>query len=284
MSAHLLVAGWSTDGSIGLAFAVIAAGAGLLYELGAAVGHRRDRRHRRWPWRRRACLWAGLVVLVVDLYSGIGGEADSRLAVHMLEHMLMWLVVAPLLVASAPVRLALFALRRDGRRRLGAALRSRPVAILTSPAGSVGCFTAVLLISHVPAVYALTLSHDGAHVTEHALYLITSMLVWAPLIGADPLPHRPGLRAQTACMLACMVPMAAVALWLLTASHPVYAHYGEVLGAGALADQRLAGALMLVAGVPAFAVAPLARARAAVRTSGPLLSSERWLRPRPTVR
>jgi len=155
---------------------------------------------------------------------------------------------------------------------------------VTAGAGSAPRFTAVLLVSHVPAVYALTLSHDGAHVTEHALYLITSMLVWAPLIGADPLPHRPGLRAQTACMLACMVPMAAVAVWLLTASHPVYAHYGEVLGAGALADQRLAGALMLVAGVPAFAVAPLARARAAVRTSGPLLSSERWLRPRPTVR
>ena len=51
----------------------------------------------------------GLAVLVVDLYSGIGTQADVRLSAHMLEHMVMWVVVAPLLAAGAPIRLALFA-------------------------------------------------------------------------------------------------------------------------------------------------------------------------------
>ena len=83
----------------------------------AAIGSRRDRRERRWPRRRTACFVAGLAVLVVDLYSGIGTEADVRLSVHMVEHMLMWVVVAPLLAAGAPVRLAFFALAAAGAAR-----------------------------------------------------------------------------------------------------------------------------------------------------------------------
>ena len=55
-------------------------------------------------------------------------------------------------------------------------------------------------------------------------------------------------------MAACMVPMAIVGVWLLVAGAPVYAHYRDALGAtGALHDQRAAGLIMLLAGVPAFA-------------------------------
>ena len=143
-----------------------------------------------------------------------GTEADQRLSVHMVEHMVMWLVVAPLLAAGAPVRLAFYALARSGRRTLGRCLRSRPVSVVTGPVGSVSLFSTVLLVAHLPAVYGLALSNDYVHEIEHGLFLITSLLVWAPIIGVDPLPHRPAPRGQMACMLACMVPMAVVAAWL----------------------------------------------------------------------
>ncbi|MGA2013464.1 MAG: cytochrome c oxidase assembly protein [Solirubrobacteraceae bacterium] len=261
MSVHALVSDWSVDGSAGVAFAVALAAAGFLYLMAAAVGTHRDRRARRWPWRRSACFLAGLAVLAIDLYSGIGTEADTRLSAHMLEHMIMWLVVAPLLAAGGPVRLALFALPREGRRTLGRWLHSRALTALTGPIGSVSVFSAVLLVSHIPAVYGLTLRSDGVHELEHGLYLGSALLLWAPLLGVDPLPHRPGPRGQAACTIACMLPMAGLALWLLSAPSPVYAHYLGTLGGGALADQRLAGAIMLFGGVPAFALAPLARRR-----------------------
>ena len=76
-------------------------------------------------------------MLVIDLYSGIGTQADVRLSTHMIEHMFLWLVVAPLLAAGAPIRLAFFVLGRRGRRRLAGWLHSRPLAWLTSPVGSV---------------------------------------------------------------------------------------------------------------------------------------------------
>lgn len=247
---------WELDGTLGLVFSAATVALGVVYLLAAEVGRRRDRRGRRWPLGRTACFLGGLAVLLVAVDSGIGAEADEYLSAHMVEHMLIWLAAAPLLVAGAPVRLALFALGRSGRRRLSTALHSRAVVALTGPVVSTLLFSAVIVVSHLPAVYDLTLENDLAHVTEHALYLLTACLVWAPLIGADPLPHRLRASGRCLCVLACMVPMAAVSIWLLAAGAPLYEPYEAALGRGAaLDDQRLAGAIMLAAGVPALGLA-----------------------------
>lgn len=256
---------WELDGMLGLLFSALTVAIGVVYLLAAEVGRRRDRRGRRWPLARTACFLGGLTVLLVAVDSGIGVEADEHLTAHMVEHMLIWLAAAPLLVAGAPVRLALFALGRRGRRRLSTALHSRPAVALTGPALSTILFSAVVVVTHVPAVYDLTLESGLAHVAEHALYLLAATLVWVPLIGADPLPHRLGPSGRCLCVVACMVPMAAIAAWLLAAGAPVYESYEATLGAGAaLDDQRVAGLIMLAAGVPALALAlaPWLEARA----------------------
>ncbi|HYB31161.1 MAG TPA: cytochrome c oxidase assembly protein [Solirubrobacteraceae bacterium] len=252
---------WSLDGPVGEAFLVLSAAAGLVYLLAANVGSRRDRRRRTWPRGRTACFLAGLAVLVVDLYSGIGTEADTRLSIHMVEHMVMWVVVAPLLAAGAPVRLAFFALPRPNRRALARWLHSRGVSAVTGPVGSVSLFTAVLLISHLPVVYGLALRNDYVHEAEHGLYLLTALLVWAPLLGVDPLPHRLGPRGRLVCMGACMLPMALIALWLGTAPDPVYSHYLHTLGPAALRDQRVAATIMWAGCLPAFGVPALGHVR-----------------------
>jgi putative membrane protein len=259
MSLRAFALDWSVGGPVGTAFLVVVVAVGAAYLAAAARGSRRDRRHRRWPRTRSAFFVAGLVVLVVDLYSGIGTEADVRLSVHMVEHMVMWVVVAPLLAAGAPVRLAFFALPRDGRRRLARWLRSRLASTLTRPGVTVLIFSGVLLLSHLPAIYGLTLRNDYVHEAEHGLYLITAVLMWASMLGVDPLPHRASARGELACMVGCMLPMALIALWLAAAPDPVYGHYLGTLGPAVIHDQRLAAAVMFAGSLPAFSVPVLAR-------------------------
>ncbi|MGN6167728.1 MAG: cytochrome c oxidase assembly protein [Solirubrobacteraceae bacterium] len=262
MSLRALVLDWSVDGTVGLASAVILAAVGLIYLWAAKLGTRRDRRGRPWPRNRTRCFFAGLAVLVVDLHSGIGTEADTWLSVHMIEHMVIWVVVAPLLAAGAPLRLAFFALPRTKRRALARLLHSRPVAVLTGPTGSLTLFTAAVLIIHLPAVYGLALRNAYVHEAEHGLYLLTAVLVWAPLLGADPLPRRAGPLGQLVCIGACMLPMVLVAVWLGTAADPVYAHYLNTTGGSALHDQRVAATIMWAGGLAAFAVPAVRQLRA----------------------
>jgi putative membrane protein len=247
--------------SIEPAFVLDVVAVGGAYLAAAAYGRRHDRRGRRWPLRRTAFFLAGLIVSVVTLSSGIGTESDTYLSVHMLEHMIIWVIVAPLLAAGAPIRLAFFALPRHGRIVLSRWLRSRPVAVLTRPAGSVSLFSAVILITHVPAVYGFTLSNEFAHDAEHLLYLVSALLLWAPLLGVDPLPHRPGPVAELGCLAACMLPMVLISVWLAGAHEPVYGHYLRTLGSAALSDQRAAATVMWVGGLLAFAVPLLAAGR-----------------------
>ena len=259
MSVRALALDWRLDGPVGTGLLALVVAVGAAYLVAAASGSRRDRRHRRWPRKRSALFVAGLAALVLDLYSGIGTQADVGLPVHMVQHTVMWVVVAPLLAAGAPVRLAFFALPRGGRRRLARWLRSRPVLTLTRPGVTVLMFSGVLLLSHIPAIYGLTLRNDYVHEAEHGLYLFTAVLMWASLLGVDPLPHRASARGELACMVGCMLPMALLALWLATARDPVYGHYLGTLGPSALDDQRLAAAIMLAGGLPAFAVPAFAR-------------------------
>lgn len=258
MSLRTLALDWQIDPSAAVLLAQLAA-VGALYLAAAQLGNRRRPPARRWPTQHTICFLAGLGAAAIDLCSGIGTQADTRLSAHMLEHMILWTIVAPLIAAGAPVRLAFHSLSRRGRRRLARCLRSRAICALTSPVGAVSVFSAVILLTHIPTVYGRALSNEFLHETEHALYLVTALLIWAPVIGADPLPHPPAPRAQVVCMIACMLPMILISIWLATAGKPLYGHYVAQLGPKALHDQRLAATIMWAGTLPALAVPALAR-------------------------
>ena len=241
-----LLSEWTLD-PLSALLAVAAAGA----YLGAAA------RVRRWPALRTAAFLAGLAVLLLAVASGIDAYATDLLSVHMLQHLLLTMGAAFLLVAGAPLTLAVRALRRPWRQALAATLRGPVIATLTRPAVAWSGFAAVLVATHVPAVYDLALRNPGVHALMHALYLWAAVLFWVPLVAAEPLPRRLGPVGGIAYLLLAMVPMTAIAVWLL-ASDVVYPHYASMspeLGVSALADQRDAGAVMWVGGTVALVVA-----------------------------
>jgi hypothetical protein len=195
-----LVLDWKLDASAAALLAQLGSVA-VLYLTAVARAKRCDRRGRQWPKHRTFFFLAGLATAGIDLCSRVGTEADTRLSAHMLEHMILWTIVAPLLAAGAPVRLAFRSLPRAGRRQLARYMHSRMVSALTSPVGSVSLFCAVILVTHILAVYGLALTNECLHETEHGLYLLTALLVSAPLIGADPRGRaaRAGARISARC-------------------------------------------------------------------------------------
>jgi putative membrane protein len=202
------------------------------------------RRARRWPARRTAAFAAGLAMLAIAL-AALDGAAGRELRAHMVQHLLIVVVAAPLLVLGAPVQLALRA-GVPGVPAMGA---------LVHPAVGWTALTATTLATHLTGVYDLALRSPPVHALEHTAYLWSALLFWLPLAGAAPLPNRPGPFGRMLWILAAMPPMSAVAAWLGDAQQPVYAHYAHTLGSGALADQSAAAALMAVGGTAPLALA-----------------------------
>lgn len=224
----------------------------LLIGLGATAAlYALAARGQTWPAHRTLAFTSGLLVLLAALGPPLDTEDTSLLSLHMVQHGLLTLVAAPLLVTGAPLRLALRRLAGGRRRALGRVLGSRPLHLLTRPAVGLALFTGALLGTHLTPVYDLAVRDDAVHVAEHALYLWTAVLFWVPLIAADPVRHAPGWLGRCVVLLLAAVPMGIVGALLDLSDrvrYPAYEAPARALHVSALADQHLAGAIMWVGG------------------------------------
>jgi cytochrome c oxidase assembly factor CtaG len=202
-------------------------------------------------WRRTALFLAALGAIAVALESPVDAWATARFSVHMVQHLLLALVAAPLLVLARPVTLALQVTTPQARRRMVLPLlRSRPLAVVTSPP-LVWCgFALVMWATHFSPLYEAALTDPGLHALEHLAYLGSALLFWSVVAGVDPGPARLSPPARILYLFLAMPQMTFLGLAIYGARHVLYPAYGS--GPAALADQRLAGALMGGSGVLVF--------------------------------
>jgi putative membrane protein len=206
-----------------------------------------------WSRGRAAAFGAGLLVLLLAIDGPPDVLSDGSLTAHMIQHLLIQLIAAPLLLLGAPFTLLL---RADPswlpRRRLAPVLRTRTVKVISQPAVTFTAFAAVLVGTHLSPVYDLALRHDSVHQAEHIAYLVTACAFWWPAIGVDPGPTRPGHPARLLYLLLIMPVMAFLGMAIVGAGrvlYPYYAAHPPPWGATALEDQQVAGTLMWISGM-----------------------------------
>jgi cytochrome c oxidase assembly factor CtaG len=246
------------------------ASAGLLLSLVAywAAAVRVNRSHPRSPVpRRRVAAWiAGLAVIAVALQSSIEVYATTLFTVHMVQHLLLAMVAAPLLALGAPMTLLLRAASPALRRRvILPVLHSAPVKAVSFPVVTWLLFAGVMWASHFSPLFDAALEDARVHAAEHVLYLVTAMLFWWPAVAADPTPWRIGYGGRIVYLGLGMPQNTFLALAIYSAPAVLYPHYASIersWGPSPLADQQLAGGLMWVVGDVLF-IFPLVLAVAA---------------------
>jgi len=236
--------------------------AGAIYAVAwRSLPTRNGRGRRVAPVSRAWCFAGGLLALLVAVNGPPDVYAESSFSMHMVQHVLLQLVAAPLLLLGGPVSLLLRAdLRWLPRRALVRILRSRVVAAVTHPVVAFAAFAVVLVVTHLTPLYELALRHEPVHQVEHLAYLVTALLFWWPAIGVDPAPHRIGHLYRLLYLMVSMPVTAFLGLAIADAGRVLYSSYAQPTpwGASGLADQQAAGTLMWVAGmfttVPAVGV------------------------------
>jgi putative membrane protein len=217
-------------------------------------------RHRRNPPRkwRTWCFLGGLAAIVLALSSPIEAYEGQLFSVHMVQHMLLELVAAPLLLLGAPATLALRAAAPPIRRQLLALLHSRAVAVVTFPLLTWLLFAAVNWGWHFSDLYDQALDNPPLHYLQHATFLLAGLLFWWPVIAADPgrwrLPHP----VRLFYLFLAMPQNSFLGVALMSAPTVLYPHYLSNLrtwGPTALADQNLGGVVMWVIGDLVFLTA-----------------------------
>jgi cytochrome c oxidase assembly factor CtaG len=219
---------------------------------------------RQWPWWRTLLFFLGLLTFVLALASGIEVVAGDLFSVHMLQHMLLTTVAAPLVMLGAPIRPVLHGtpgiIRRSIVRPLAAApLMRGALHFLRHPLIAVAIYVGGLYLWHWPALYDAAVENTSLHALEHAHFIIGALLFWSVVIDPEPFKGTLPYPARIVYVLLAGAAQNTVLGGLLAFSTRVlYTHYLEPtarLGIDTLTDQRVGGAIMWVPGDAIFLVA-----------------------------
>jgi len=214
------------------------------------------------PRRRTVAFLGGMSALAFALLSGIARYDTSLFSVHMVQHVLLMLVAAPLIALSAPVTLLLRLSSSETRHRwLLPVLHSRIVRFLGFPVTSWVLFATIMWATHFSPLFNASLQDPAIHDLEHVLFLVGALLFWWPAVALDPAPWRMGHPARIVYVLTQMTQNTFLAVVILNATAVLYSHYATLVrpwGLPPLDDQRLAAGLMWIAGDAVFLSAILA--------------------------
>ncbi len=237
----------------------------ILYWVGArrTFTPARKRIAQRW---RSGCFFASLAVLALALASPIERLSADLFWVHMIQHVLLIAVAAPLFVLAAPWIRLWRCLPLDARRWLARGFsrgaRTAPLRTLSRSLGRPGpsfvAFSVVLLAWHVPALFDATLKSTTLHAFEHTLFFCTAVLFWKQVIPSSPLHIRLAAPQRVVYLIGGMIVSWALALVLAFAPQPLYSYYAHLPsrpgGISAMADQQLAAGVMWVPGSITFLI------------------------------
>lgn len=213
----------SGPGPLPWAVGILAVAATMAYLAGVVAVRRRGGW---WP-AVRAAYWAGGVgVVTVVLLGPLADAAHRNFTVHMAGHLLIGMTAPLLLVAAAPITLALRALPVRHARALSRRLAARPMRILTHPVTAAALNGGGLWVLYTTGLYPAMSRYPWLHLVVHLHVLAAGYLFTAALVGVDPAPHRPGRVTTTVALIGFLAAHAVLARFL-------YAHPPAGVPAGA---------------------------------------------------
>ena len=210
-----------------------------------------DRDHPGQPWPRRCTIafMSGLAVAAVVVLGPFGYYDDVFFWAHMVQHLALMMLVAPLLLLGSPVLLILRVSPRELRRRVVLpVLHSRVVGWLCRPAVGWVLFAGVLVGTHFSPFYEFALEHPLVHdYVEHPLYLGAALVFYYPLLPGNPGPLAVPHALRAVSLFVMMFPETMTGFFIYSSRYlmfPFYAHVSRPFGPGPIADQQLGGGLM----------------------------------------
>jgi len=177
---------------------------------------------------------AGLTVLALAWLGAPHAVAPGPFSAHMIAHMAVVAVAAPLLAAAAA----------------GSAfdpVRAAPGLFAPIPAS----FVELVLVWawHAPVLHESARLHAWAFAAEQGTFLFAGLLLWLSALGGDRGRGTDRRAAGVTALLFTSMHMTLLGALFAVTPRPLYEHAQHGVSAGAaLADQHAGGVIMLLAG------------------------------------
>ncbi len=201
-----------------------------------------------WPVTRLTFFISGAAVVMLATQSVVGVYDMTYFSDHMVQHLLLIMVAAPLFALATPLDLVY----RTGGEAVRRVLDSRAAEVLTHPLVAFALYGAFIPLTHLTGLMNLMLEHMWVHHLEQFLFLVVGYLFFRAAFGLERgRTIHPGLRLV---YVMAAVPVDTITgLALNMSSHNPFPAYRHLAPAGStpasiLADVHLGGAIMWIGG------------------------------------
>lgn len=204
------------------------------------------------PGWRLAAFISGLAAVWTALGSPIATLDHQSLTIHMMKHLLLMTVAAPLVLAGAPLFPVMCGLPKLFIK-IHPAVVTLPARwfqrYLEHPALCWLAGTAAVIGWHLPIAFQAGMRFHWIHTVEDLCFLIAGLLFWWPIVQSSPsVPTSPRWSMALYLFLAT-VPCDILSAFLTFCGRVVYPSYlstAPIFSLSPLQDQESAGALMWV--------------------------------------
>lgn len=226
----------------------------LIYVLGVRQVWQRAGRGHGITWRQWLSFVGAILMLALALVSPLDALSEELFSAHMVQHLILILAAAPLLVLSDLQLAFLWALPRRQAQTVGSSVNQNRRSILTHPILVWVLFTSTMWLWHASTLYEAALQNEAIHTLEHLAFLFTAILFWWVLFKHTQADHIH--YGMTVPFLFLTVLQSGILGALMTfASQPWYSTYAlssPGWGLTALQDQQIAGLIMWMPGGAVF--------------------------------
>jgi cytochrome c oxidase assembly factor CtaG len=222
----------------------------VLYLWGVKRVNQRQPRH---PWSsgKTAAFIGGLISVSLGIFSFIGLYDTELFWDHMVQHLLLIMVAAPLFAIASPLQLAWRATSGTPHLVVTEALRSRVARVIGHPGVAFVLYAVMIPVTHLTVWYNYTLEHESIHNAEHLIFLLVGYLFWRQIFGSDPNCDRPHPAIQFG-LLFLAIPIdtfTGLSLdQLVKEPFKAYLNLHRTWGPSLLSDLHMGGVIMWVGG------------------------------------
>lgn len=199
---------------------------------------------------------AGFAVLYIALAGPFDAFAAEAFWLHMIQHLIIAMIGAPLLLLASPMPAYLWAMPETVRIGAGELLRNdapikRSLRWLIDPRITAPLFIGNLYFWHAPALFTAALENDTVHYLQHLSFFVAAALFWWPIIGPAPVRSKLSYPQRLLYLLFAVTPSAVLAAIITMSRSVIYDSYigtPEHWNMTALEDQTMAGLILWLPG------------------------------------
>jgi putative membrane protein len=148
-------------------------------------------------WMQVCAFAVGWLTLILALLSPLDTLGGALFCAHMVQHELLMIVAAPLLILGHPLGPFVWALPASWRKPASDLCRTTGLQAavhgLTRPLCAWIVCAAVLWLWHIPVLFDAALASEAVHALQHACFFVSALLFWWALFQRRAPASRYGL-------------------------------------------------------------------------------------------